>query len=37
MACMIKCDECKTEIRRIDSLRKSAAGGRCDKCREGKK
>lgn len=26
----IKCDECKTTIGRTDSLRESAAGGRCD-------
>jgi hypothetical protein len=28
----IKCDDCKTEISRTDSLRASAAGGRCGLC-----
>lgn len=29
----VKCDDCKEEIRRTDSVAESAAGGRCDKCR----
>lgn len=29
----VKCDECKTDMRRTDSLRESAAGGLCEGCR----
>ena len=29
----VKCDECKAEIRRTDSLQESAAGGRCGECK----
>ena len=28
----VKCDECKAEIRRTDSLHESACGGRCADC-----
>lgn len=28
----IKCDDCKTTIGTTDSIRESAAGGRCDEC-----
>lgn len=30
---VVKCDECKVDMRRTDSLRESAAGGVCAKCR----
>jgi hypothetical protein len=29
----IKCDDCKTEIGRTDSVGRSAQGGRCESCR----
>jgi hypothetical protein len=29
----VKCDDCKEEIRRTDSLSESAAGGYCETCR----
>lgn len=29
----IKCDECKVKIGETDSVRESAAGGRCEDCR----
>lgn len=29
----IKCDGCRAELGRTDSVRESAAGGRCDDCR----
>lgn len=29
----IRCDDCKTEIGRTNSLSESAAGGRCEKCK----
>lgn len=29
----VKCDECKTTLRRTDSVAESAAGGTCDECR----
>lgn len=29
----VKCDECKTTLRRTDSVAESAAGGTCDRCR----
>lgn len=28
----VKCDECKTVIRRTDSVQESACGGTCDAC-----
>lgn len=30
----VKCDDCRQDIRRTDSIRESAAGGRCDECVE---
>lgn len=30
---VVKCDECRTEIRRTDSVAESAAGGYCPDCR----
>jgi len=33
MTYAIKCDECKTEIGRTESIRESAAGGCCEACR----
>jgi len=30
---VVKCDDCKREMRRTDDLGESAAGGRCDDCR----
>lgn len=30
----IKCDDCKATIRLTDSLSESAAGGRCESCRD---
>lgn len=29
----VKCDDCKTDMRRTDSLHESACGGRCGDCR----
>jgi predicted SprT family Zn-dependent metalloprotease len=29
----VKCDDCKVEIRRTDSVQESAAGGRCETCK----
>lgn len=28
----VKCDECKDELRRTESLHESAAGGICESC-----
>lgn len=30
----VKCDDCKAELRKTDSVSESAAGGLCDPCRE---
>lgn len=30
----VKCDDCRQDIRRTDSVAESAAGGRCDDCHE---
>lgn len=30
----VKCDECKQDIRRTDSMRESAEGGTCDWCKQ---
>lgn len=31
---VVKCDDCKRDLRETDSLQESAAGGRCESCRE---
>ena len=31
---VVKCDDCKQEMRQTDDLHESAAGGRCDDCRQ---
>ena len=31
---VVKCDDCKIEVRRTDDVRESYAGTRCDACRE---
>ena len=33
MAYIVKCDECKRDIRETDDVRESYAGGTCDECR----
>lgn len=30
----IKCDDCKKEIGRTDSMKESAAGGHCEECKK---
>jgi hypothetical protein len=30
---VVKCDECKKDMRHTDSMVESAAGGRCEECR----
>lgn len=30
----VKCDDCKKEIRKTDSLRESVSGGRCEECKK---
>ena len=33
MKYLVKCDDCKQTLRGTDSMRESAEGGHCDKCK----